>query len=146
MSKILQTPEEIAKHEAQAKAVQESMKKDLTTAEFEVVGVEDENDLKRVISFMKIPNNKANAAKLSLLSDAQIYGVFKVELMKHAERIGWYPDGDGPDFVVKQLQDGSWLGVMKSKKSLFEKNAKDWGDFPQAGVNSMRKDDVEKQK
>lgn len=134
------TPEEKAR---QDELMANAKIDDLSTEEQEIVGIDEGEEV--VVTFIRIPHNIANSKKLAVLTMAQIEKVISTELMRHCERIGWFPgDQEGPDYVVKKLEDGSWLGVAKLHKSKYNARAKEFSEFPRVKVDERTKDDVAK--
>jgi len=108
----------------------------------DIVG-EDTGDERVLCHIILDPRLPANKAKMRNLSKDQIRAQIQEALEKHCDSIGWWPDGEGPDFVVNQRTDGVWHGWAKLKQATFKK-VKDWSEFPRMKVDARTQDDIDK--
>lgn len=116
--------------------------KDIDVGGMEIVGADE--GAERVLTHMILdPRLPANRAKMRGLTKDQIKAQIQEALERHCAQIGWFPDGEGPDFVVAQRIDGVWHGYAKLKQSVRHK-VKGWGDFPRMVVDERTQDDVDK--
>lgn len=122
--------------------IEQAEQKDVSVGGMEIVG--DDEGAERVLCHMILdPRLKPNRIKIRNLTKEQIKAQIQEALEKHCMQIGWWPDGEGPDFVVAQRTDGVWHGYAKLRKSLTNPG-KSWGDFPRVKVDGRTSEDVAK--
>lgn len=122
--------------EAQVKEFDEKAKvTEEQTDQFELVG-EDVGE-QRVLSTMNIVPVNETGRKLER---EEVMQIAMRHFEQHFNEIGWHPSGEYPDVIVKQKEDGTWLGVAFLKNS--GSGSKDWGDFPRVGVDTRTAADV----
>ena len=136
----LRTPEEEA---MQLQKMNEAAIKDITVPEVELMGLDD-SKLKRVVAFIRVVRDPRHGEAYDKLSQEDIYRIVEKHLDQHCRDIGWWPDGEGPVFVIKEKDDGTgWIGVAKLKESSMG-GAKDWSSFDQISVDGRSSEDVKK--
>lgn len=131
-----------SKEEQQLDEIAAGQRTDAETEGFEIVG-DGEQGGERVLCHMIIdPRLAKNARLLAGLDDNQIREQMREGLEKHCMSIGWWPDGEGPDFVIGKREDGVWHGWAKLRESRTMGRSKAWSDFPKINVDGRTQHDI----
>src|SRR6185312_607402 len=128
--------EEEIKSRHQAELIANSKVEEKQVDGVEIIGADEgeERVLVHMILDPRIPaNRKLMPRRGKMMSDDQIREQFREALEKHCLTIGWWPDGEGPDFVVAKRDDGVWHAYAKTKKT--RGFAKDWDTFPRMKID-----------
>lgn len=127
-------------NEEQAKEIAAAEVKEHQTEQTEVVGADE--GAERVLCHLILdPRIPANRLKMKGLTRDQIRDQIREALEDHCRKIGWWSDGEGPDFVVNKREDGVWHGWAKLAAG---RNAVSWSEFPRIKVDERTQDDVNK--
>lgn len=128
--------------ESESAEIEAADVKEHSTFGADIVGADE--GAERVLCHMILdPRLPPNRAKIKGLTKEQIRDQIAEALRDHCAKIGWWPDGEGPDFVVNQRTDGVWHGWAKLAASN-KNHAKDWDSFPRFKVDGRTADDVAK--